>query len=113
MAARTRGRSAMPRQTEREAHRQFRRDCVTGWTPSPPASDVSPRDWARSRQAQGLIHMREFAFMHHEIIRAIDPPLRLKIVLARWNCMAMKLTESSRKPSAQLSRYSRVESDGI
>ena len=108
MAARTRGRSALPRQTEREAHRQFRRDCVTGWTPSPPASDVSPRDWARSRQAQGLIHMREFAFMHHQIIRVIDPPLKLKTVLARWNRIAVKLAESPRKRSAQLSRYFKV-----
>lgn len=51
---------------------------------------------------------REFAFMHHQIMRAIDPPLKLRNVLARWNRLAVNLAESPRKRSAQLSRHFKV-----
>jgi hypothetical protein len=59
----------------------------------------------RWKEKQPRSRWREFAFMHHQVVYAIDPPLKLQTVLRRWNHIARKLAESSRKRSTQLSRY--------
>lgn len=48
---------------------------------------------------------REFAFMHHQILRTIDPRLELRMVLAHWGEIRKQLAEPPRKRSLQLAQY--------
>lgn len=48
---------------------------------------------------------REFAYLCHELVRAIVPAIPLPAILENWNQMAQALAEPSRKRRPQLEAY--------
>ena len=48
---------------------------------------------------------REFGFVFNQVKCAIEPPLSLEEMIARWNEIRELLSESKRKRNNQLSQY--------
>lgn len=48
---------------------------------------------------------REFAFLFHQLRRAIEPALSLQETVDEWNSIAQALAESPRERVDQLSGY--------
>ena len=65
--------------------------------PFPPGAINSPTSKARS-------HWREFAYVFHEIQRAIEPPCGLEQTLQGWKEIQKGLAESCRKRKTQEQR---------